>query len=833
MTEDVKARALVAALRVAARHPHLLDEEAFSDLAEAVAPIASGGRLSVLVPEEGLAMRVYAMGPGPNEFVGFGGIVHGTEPEWSTIFRQGVAVTRDDMREGGELDRAAAAASPSTRSYVAAPCRVTAPRPKSMAARSGARLPQAASVGSRVVAMLTLTFPTVGGQKRVPLDAFQELADALGPAIERATFLSRERRLATILETSRDAMLAWDRDGRVADANTAAEAIVGRGARDMIGVPIAELLQPPPEPAGVPVEAGTRLTLFARDKRTGEPRSVTVAATVAPVEHDAVVAAHALLRDLTSVVAAERAAAAHLARIHELEEQHRTLLDNAPVIIFRLDPRTRELVYLNHHAERLLGVPVAEALATKGFLRREHADADGAAAFDAAVDRAAAGGSTAGASVYEARLARRGGEAISVRGSVYPQLTDRGEVAAIEGVLADVSAEQAARARLVQADRLSTLGTLAAGVAHEINNPAAFILLGIDLLARQLGAAGSGVPAAVAASAEDTLRELRASIRRIVDIARDLRLFASAPAVDPGRRALVDVRGAVESALSLTRGQILERAELEQHLDEVPPVLMDEGRLGQVMVNLLVNAAQAIPAAQAGDRRIVVATRSDGPTVEIEVRDTGVGIPAENLARIWEPFFTTKGPDAGTGLGLSISREIVERAGGTITAESPPRGAGAEAGTRFVIRLPEASAGEAVRPSASAPPQAARRARVLVVEDEGALARALAEEIGAQHEVVIAGGAEAALERLAEGPFDVVLCDLRMPGMSGEALYARVRASDPQQADRFVFMTGVGFGAELTRFLADSGRVVLEKPFPASRALEAIARIVRAAGRRA
>src|SRR6185437_8020600 len=138
-----------------------------------------------------------------------------------------------------------------------------------------------------------------------------------------------------------------------------------------------------------------------------------------------------------------------------------------------------------------------------------------------------------------------------------------------------------------------------------------------------------------------------------------LRLFASPPAAPGARRAVVDVNRTVDSALSLTRGQILERARIERDLGDVPPVLMDDGRLGQILVNLLVNAAQAIPKSYSGDHHIRVSTRSDGHTVEIEVVDTGVGIPVENTTRIWQPFFTTKGPESGTGLGLSISREIV------------------------------------------------------------------------------------------------------------------------------------------------------------------------------
>jgi CheY-like chemotaxis protein len=322
------------------------------------------------------------------------------------------------------------------------------------------------------------------------------------------------------------------------------------------------------------------------------------------------------------------------------------------------------------------------------------------------------------------------------------------------------------------------------------------MLLGLDLLGRQLEGGGLRLAPGVASSVEATLAELRASIRRIVDIARDLRLFASVPVTGGERRALVDVKAAVESALSLTRGQLLERARLDVHLEDVPPVLMDEGRLGQVIVNLLVNAAQAIPGARStehrnAEHRIGIETRAEGRDVLIEVIDTGVGISRENAARIWEPFFTTKDRDAGTGLGLSISQQIIQRAGGTIVAESPyPGRTAGQAGARFLIRLPAAGA------------DASEEGRSVQLPP---------------------------LVCLQGGRFDVVLCDLRMPVMSGEALYKRVRARDAAQADRFVFMTGVGFGADLTRFLSESGREVLEKPFPASRALDAIARVLRQA----
>ncbi len=815
MDMDSRLHTLHAVLSVAARHPNLLDEEAFEELAGALSAVTSRGRMTVMVPDGPLSLRVYAVARGEHPVLGFGERVPGVPTDWHTLFVEGQRILCDDLRLGNEVERSAARGG--ALSYVAFPCRVRGPRPRTMRAHR-----DAPHDGPRVVAVLVVSFPDAGEAGRSATEAMQEIADTIAPAIERAAHLAREHRLAMILETSSDAMIAWDRQGRVTDANSAASVLTGRPRAALLGTPIAELLDPLPRPGTTSTE-GSRLSLLARAP-SGLVR-VTVAATVSAVEHDALVAAHALLRDLSQVVQAEREAAVRLARIHELEEQHRTLLDNAPLLIFRLDPVRGELVYLNRHAERLLGVPTVEALGTPGFLRSAHAEPEGVAAFDAALARAGQGEPSL---PYEARIRRKDGAEIAVRGHLYPLLVGRRQVAAVEGVLADVSAEHAARTRLVRADRLSTLGTLAAGVAHEINNPAAFILLGLGLLERLLEGPGVSMDDSVSASAHDTVRELRESIRRIVDIARDLRLFSSAPAPDGGRHRIVDVNRTVESALSLTRGQILERAQVEAHLEEVPPVLMDDGLLGQVVVSLLVNAVQAIPRSYAGDHRVTVATRCIGPTVEIEVRDTGVGIPEEHKGRIWQPFFTTKGSDLGTGLGLSSSREIVERAGGTIALVRTS----VTEGTTFLIRLP--AAGESVGhdggpdapvPSTPRPPPPA--GRVLIIDDEAALGRALAEEIGREHVVVVAGGAEAALAQLAAEAFDVVLCDLRMPFMSGEALYARVCERDFAQAEGFVFMTGTGFGVDVEAFLAASGRPVLEKPFSASAALQTIASVLK------
>jgi CheY-like chemotaxis protein len=265
-----------------------------------------------------------------------------------------------------------------------------------------------------------------------------------------------------------------------------------------------------------------------------------------------------------------------------------------------------------------------------------------------------------------------------------------------------------------------------------------------------------------------------------------------------------------------------------RRLEPVAPVRIDRGRLGQVLVNLLVNAAQALPRTRDDGREnvVTVSTRSAGDLVEIEVADNGVGIPEEHLPLIWTPFFTTKDADSGTGLGLWITRDIVERAGGEIRV-GPGIDAGSKlVGTRFVVTLPVVASPDELSSSAPPPRAAASsgaRLSVLVVEDEVTFARRLASELGQIHAVTVVHGGREALRLLTERPYDVVLSDLRMPDVSGEALYAAIRARDEAQARAFVFMTGIGFLPEVQDFLGGTGQPVLHKPFGIDRALEAIA----------
>lgn len=802
-----------ALLRVAARHDNLLGREAFEELAAALATYVPIGRLNVVVPEAGEQILYAAsVGDGASPVPPFGARFPLPAAQNRRIVMEGAPRICRDTRLGDAVDQLTARSG--YLSYVALPIRDLA----------------ATTEPAPIVAKLIVCFRDVDRAGDVPLPLLEQVAALFGAGFRRSLARGRERRLAMMLETSRDAMLAWDSGGKITDANVAASHMSGLSRAELIGRPVGELVEElPSAPSAAGPSRSTRTRLERRG--AGGARSwLPVSIMLTAVRDDPLVVGHMLVRDISHVVATEQEAAEHLARARRLEQAHRSLLDNAPLVIFRLDPRTGDLDYVSRHAERLLGISPEEAARRPACLRTAHAHPEALERFDRAYERARLG---LPARPYEARLVKADGREITASVSLYP-LTEAERVLAIEGILVDISAEHAARTQLVQADRLSTLGRLAAGVAHEINNPAAFLMLGLEQLDRSLGtAARAGFGEPERSAAHKLVLQLTESLQRIVNIVRDLRLFAGPlHARLHAPPPVGDVNRAVQSAVTLTRGQLVERARLTVDLGPVPPGLIEQGRLAQVVVNLLVNAAQAIPKNAGREHRIAVTTRAVRDEVQVEILDTGTGIAAADLERIWTPFFTTKEAGIGTGLGLSISRDLIERAGGSIEVTSPAlhEPALGAIGTRFIVHLKQAAgAPPSTRPSPPAPSPASAppitRKRVLVVEDELVLGQALARELEREHDVELVHEGHQALERLATRHFDVVLCDVRMPEMSGEEVYLQACSRGPARRNTFIFMTGIGTAAELTRLYDSYQCPILEKPFSTERLLRAIADI--------
>ena len=558
VTADSQARldrehrlaAMNEVLRIAAHDNNLFRRETFEALARVLSTHVPLDCLAVVVQEPG-GKRLYAtsLAEGGRTLPPFGArCPHG--PKEETVLTKETIKLCDDTKNTESHDQIAVQWG--FLSYAIVPIR----RQTWTLERAGRLPPQGRDEAGAIVGKLIVAFREPGFASKAPIDLLLLVADLFGETFDRSVALTRERRLAMILETSGDAMLAWDEDGRISDANVAAAALVGADHDALIGTPISEVLDIQAIQRGsAGAERSVRTTLTPRSDQHSEP--ITVSVTMTAVEDDPLVSMHALIRDESLVVLAERDATLHFTRVRELEKEHRTLLDNAPLIIFRLDALGSELKYLNRRAERVLGVPTAEALRTPGFLRAIHRDAEALRAFDGAIDHARAGKVSPS---YEARLRWLAGLEIAVRGTIYPLRDDDGAVVAIEGILADVSAEHAARSRAIQADRLSVLGLLAASVAHEINNPASFILLGLKTMEKVFNRLDESAPST--RSARDLLQELHDSTNRIVRIARDLRLFASPSRQAPESAALIDVNEVVESAVSLARGRVMERATL-------------------------------------------------------------------------------------------------------------------------------------------------------------------------------------------------------------------------------------------------------------------------------
>jgi len=274
----------------------------------------------------------------------------------------------------------------------------------------------------------------------------------------------------------------------------------------------------------------------------------------------------------------------------------------------------------------------------------------------------------------------------------------------------------------------------------------------------------------------------------------------------------VDVRLVLDSAVRLSWNEIRHRAKLVKSYGAVPPVDASESRLGQVFLNLIVNAAQAIPEGKADENeiRLVTTVGTDGDVV-IEVHDTGHGMSPEVIERLFTPFFTTKPVGFGTGLGLSICHRIVSSLGGEITVESKPG-----RGSMFRVSLPAARRQVSLitPPPAAASVPPPRRGRVLVIDDEPMMAKVLHRTLAADHDVVTVLAAKDALAMIAAGQrFTVILCDLMMPHVTGMDLYAELLRSAPEQAKRIIFLTGGAFTSRMRAFLDEVDNLCLEKPF--------------------
>jgi two-component system NtrC family sensor kinase len=374
------------------------------------------------------------------------------------------------------------------------------------------------------------------------------------------------------------------------------------------------------------------------------------------------------------------------------------------------------------------------------------------------------------------------------------------------------AAEELARQResLYQREKLAALGSLLAGVAHELNNPLSVVVARAVLLEEQ------GEPRARAAA-----QKIRTAAERCARIVRTFLAMARQQQPERGPVAINDVvTDALDIAAYAVRTSSIDVTVELAH--DVPLIDADADQLHQVMLNLIINAQQSLQEHPA-PRRLRVATAFDAAArvVRVSVADNGPGIAPALRARIFEPYFTTKPIGIGTGVGLAVSLGIVEAHGGTLVVDCPPEG-----GAVFTVSLPAGTPATADAASASTWPAGTRRRAILVVDDEAEIREALAEILlGERHRVATATSGREALERLSSEHFDVIITDMRMPDLDGRALYQEIERRWPGRARRVVFVTGDTLASALREFVHASGRPVIEKPFLPSEVRRVVAEL--------
>lgn len=397
------------------------------------------------------------------------------------------------------------------------------------------------------------------------------------------------------------------------------------------------------------------------------------------------------------------------------------------------------------------------------------------------------------------------------------------------------------RHRLEHADRLASLGQLSAGVAHEINNPLAFLIANMEMEAEHLQAlrklAGSLSELAKDSTevqhllaehqVDHRLQDLGAILadnlggaERIRTIVKDLRGFARS---ERSRMTEVDLNDTVLTAINITRNEVRHRARLETDLsDNLPAMSGDQGRLCQVVVNLLVNAAQAIEPGHAENNVIAVSTHAAGNGVRLQIRDSGCGIAKHNVHRVFEPFFTTKSRETGTGLGLALCAETVRHHNGHIEVSSEPG-----EGTTIEIRLPAEHGLPAPVKRLSLPPAAPENGQILLIDDDPGVRRTFAHTL--ENEGYVITETSSALEALQvlerNQRFDAIVCDLVMPDLDGPELYHHLELHHPELLPRVVFVSGSVSTPDTRAFVEETNVPVLLKP-PQTQALQQLIRSI-------
>jgi len=640
------------------------------------------------------------------------------------------------------------------------------------------------------------------GERRLFTACLRDLSEKRAAA---AALEASEARLAGFLDHAPAAMYLKDLDGRYVLANPFMLRALGRGADEVIGAHYADVVDPSTVPE---IEATDRALLASGRPQldeggfrspAGEGHVISVRF---PVRDGAGAISHlgGVIIDVTERKRAE-------AQARESERRFSALTQFHPVPVTFVRVQDEQIVLANPAFYEMMRLPAdaGDTLNRRSWYagRQERDRIVALCRAKTRVDGVEAHMRRFDGSPFWAAISWRwielDGEPVVV--SSFVDLTDR---KAAEAELAR------SREALHQSEKLTALGSLLAGVSHELNNPLA-IVVG-EAVVLEEDAEGT-------AFADGAARIKRAAER----CARIVQNFLAMARQRPPERVAVDVNQLLGSALELA-GYGLRTAGVRVATDlapDLPRLSADPDQLHQVFLNLLINAQQAMQEV-AGRRELAIRSYADGARVVFEFADTGPGVPPEIAPRIFEPFYTTKPQGAGTGVGLSYSQGIVEAHGGTL--ELLDGGIGAT----FRLGLPVGPPTDGHEDRTPAEPAGeASAGSVLIVDDEVDLAATLARLLERRgYAVEVAGGGAEGLARLARRDYDVILSDLRMPDVDGPAIFAWLSVERPHLVDRLAFVTGDTLGPAAVRFLADAGRPYVEKPFTR----ESIAKLLRELG---